>query len=134
MSVHVLDASAVLAVLRDEDGADAVIQVLASKQPVLLGVVNALEVCYDLWRSSPGVETVQTLLAELERWPITLVREMDDEWLLAAARFKARGRLSLADACALGLAKVHHGLLVTADHHEFDPLEKAGLAHFYWIR
>ncbi len=65
---------------------------------------------------------------------MSMVYHLDEDMLLSAAIFKARGRLSLADAIALGLAHVHNALLITADHYEFDPLAAAGLACFEWIR
>jgi PIN domain nuclease of toxin-antitoxin system len=133
MSVYVLDACAVLAALRDEPGADRVREVLASGATVLLGAINVLEIVYDEWRTH-GKTEAQRLLAGIEQWQLLLIRELSDDVLLAAASFKSRGRLSLADACALGLAQVHGGMVVTSDHHEFDPLEKARLARFHWIR
>ena len=57
----------------------------------------------------------------------------EPEWV-AAARWKARGRLSLADAIALAVAEVRGLRLVSADHHELDPLETAGLVKIEWIR
>ncbi|MHB1618528.1 MAG: hypothetical protein ACYCTY_00900 [Sulfuricella sp.] len=48
--------------------------------------------------------------------------KFEAEWL-AAARWKARGRLSLADAIALAIAETRNIKLVCADHHELDPLE-----------
>lgn len=133
MSVYVLDACAILAALRNEPGADRVRAVLASRETVLLGAINALEVIYDHWRMH-GETTARRLLADIEQWNLLLIQDLSDEVLLSAARFKSRGRLSLADACALALAEVNKGVLVTADHHEFDPLEQAGLARFHWIR
>lgn len=59
---------------------------------------------------------------------------MTESWLLTASNFKARGRISLGDAMALALSQELNALLVTADHHEFDPIEKEGRARFEWIR
>jgi predicted nucleic acid-binding protein len=52
----------------------------------------------------------------------------------SAAGFKARFRISMADAVALALAEKHSAPLVTCDHHEFDPIETSGQARFLWIR
>ena len=51
-----------------------------------------------------------------------------------AAGFKARFRVSMADAVALALAAKYGAPLMTCDHHEFDPNEKSGQARFLWIR
>ncbi|OGT00765.1 MAG: hypothetical protein A3F73_05950 [Gallionellales bacterium RIFCSPLOWO2_12_FULL_59_22] len=52
-------------------------------------------------------------------------------WL---ARWKARGRLSLADAIALAIAETRNLKLVSADHHELDSLEAEGLIRVEWSR
>jgi predicted nucleic acid-binding protein len=52
-----------------------------------------------------------------------------------AAQIKADWRkVSLADCFALALAIREKGTLVTSDHHELDPLAKAGLCEFRFIR
>ncbi len=61
-------------------------------------------------------------------WTLTVT-----EWL-AAARWKARGRLSLADAMALAISETRHLKLVSADHHELDPIDAEGLIQVEWLR
>jgi predicted nucleic acid-binding protein len=43
-----------------------------------------------------------------------------------AGHLKAQGRISLADAFAAPLAEREQAILVTSNHHEFDPLLAAG--------
>lgn len=59
---------------------------------------------------------------------------MDEAEWLAAARWKARGRLSLADAIALAIAQTRNLKLVSADHHELDAFEAEGLIQIEWLR
>ena len=54
--------------------------------------------------------------------------------LRETGRLKAAGRISLADAFAVALANLKGGWLITADHHELDPVEVRGDGRFYWIR
>jgi len=55
--------------------------------------------------------------------------------LIEAGRIKSDyRRISLADAIALAEASVRDGYIVTADHHEMDKLDQAGIVKFMWIR
>lgn len=98
-----------------------------------IGAVNLAEVLYDAARRD-GLAMAGNLLADVRALPVEIVEHLDDALLLRVAEFKSRGRLSLADAFALGLAAIRGVPLVTADHHEFDAIERAGLATFEWIR
>jgi hypothetical protein len=43
-------------------------------------------------------------------------------------------RLSYADAFALAYSEAQGVPLVTTDHGEFDPIDQAGAARFFWLR
>jgi predicted nucleic acid-binding protein len=47
---------------------------------------------------------------------------MDLDFWKSAGTLKARGRISLADCFAVALAEREDAILLTSDHHEFDPL------------
>ena len=134
MTQYVMDACAALAVLNDEAGADRVEALMASEARIFMSSVNTLEVCYDMARRSGSLAQARQTLDDLLSWPLEMVYQLDEDALLAAAAFKTKGRMSLADAIALELAQVYGAALITADHHEFDPLEAAGVARFEWIR
>jgi predicted nucleic acid-binding protein len=64
---------------------------------------------------------------------------LEDAWSSAlwrsAGQLKAEWRrVSLADCFALALAIHGGGTLVTSDHHELEPIARAGLCPFLFIR
>ena len=60
---------------------------------------------------------------------------MDSEFWREVARLKAvRCKASLADCCALALAKRLGARLVSADRREFQPLLAAGICQIEFIR
>jgi len=125
MASKVLDSFALLAYLRDEDGAES-IQALLEKanskdNPLLMTEVNYAEVKYIILRKD-GEAAWKDVLTSLETLPVEFVpttRAMAD----IAADFKSRHQLSLADAFAAALAKEKKAELVTGDK-KFEALEK----------
>jgi ribonuclease VapC len=120
-----LDSHALLKLLRDEPGAEMVSQLLEKAtqcdQTVHMTEVNYAEVQYII-RRKDGDATWSAIARELEAAPIEFhpaTRPLAD----LAAGFKARFRLSLADAFAAALAKDMKAELVTGDP-EFKALEK----------
>ena len=74
------------------------------------------------------------LYQKIKTLPLDIIREFDDQMLKHAISFKITYAMSVADAIALGLAKTRNAILVTADHHEFDPIDQANALDFHWIR
>jgi predicted nucleic acid-binding protein len=124
-AAQVLDSHALLKLLRDEAGAETVGRILEKAgerdQPVHMTEVNYAEVQYMI-RRKEGDAAWQTIAGELVAAPIQFHpagRALAD----LAADFKARFKMSLADAFAAALAKEKKAELVTGDP-EFKPLEK----------
>jgi predicted nucleic acid-binding protein len=124
-AAQVLDSHALLRLLRDEPGAETVAQILEKAgqrdQPVHMSVVNYAEVQY-IVRRKDGDAAWHTIAQELLAAPIEFHptnRRLAD----LAADFKARFKISLADAFAAALAKEKKIELVTGDP-EFKALEK----------
>ncbi len=121
----VLDSFALLALLRDEPGSEAVAHILERAgqrdQPVHMTEVNYAEVQY-MVRRKDGDEAWKAIANELKAAPIEF-HPADRHLADLAAEFKARHKISLADAFAAALAKERKAELVTGDP-EFKALEK----------
>ena len=125
MPAKVLDSFALIAYFRDEPGAAIVENLLlnAGKKdnPLHMTDVDYAEVKYSIVKKDGG-KAWEEAAKVLQGLPIdfhSTTREMAD----AAADFKARFKMSLADAFAAALAKERKAELVTGDP-EFKPLEK----------
>ena len=132
-AAQVLDSHALLALLRDEPGAEAVATILEKAgqrdQPVHMTEVNYAEVQYTI-RRKDGDAAWQTIAGELIAAPIQF-HPADRRLADLAADFKARFKLSLADAFAAALAKEKKAELVTGDP-EFKSLAKEIKIH--WLK
>jgi ribonuclease VapC len=133
MPAKVLDSFALIAYFRDEPGAETMENLLVSAgkkdNPLLMTDVNYAEVKYYILKKD-GAEAWGKAAKVLEGLPIdfhSTTRALAD----AAADFKARHKLSLADAFAAALAKERRLELVTGDL-EFKPLEKE--IKVQWLR
>ncbi len=107
----VLDASAVLALLFDETGAE---QVAASVRGALLSAVNLDEVLHKCVRRGIDAATVLTQLARLE----IVVRAFDAEQAAISASFHPRAQpagLSFADRACAALGVATRSAILTAD-------------------
>jgi PIN domain nuclease of toxin-antitoxin system len=130
----VIDASALIAFLRDEPGADAVENALSIRGTCFAHALNLCEVYYDFWRAS-NQNVAEAAITELTLIGIEERSDMDSRFWREVGRLKAVHRkVSLADCCALALAKKLGADLVTADRHEFEPLIAAGICHIEFIR
>jgi PIN domain nuclease of toxin-antitoxin system len=134
MKRYILDACALIAYLNDEEGATVVEDLFSSNKEIFMSVVNLYEVCYDAARTSDNEHAVVEILETVRQLPIVVLWEVNYELLQAAAKFKVRYRISLADSFALGLADVLDAVVVSADHHELEPVEQAGEVSVLWFR
>ena len=114
---RVLDSHALLAYFREEPGGEMIKALLRraadSNQPLMMTEVNYAEVQYII-RRKEGNESWAETARVLESLPIEFhpaTRPLAD----LAADFKARYKLSLADAFAAALAKERKAELVTGD-------------------
>jgi len=133
MPAKVLDSFALIAYFRDEPGAETMEGLLVSAgkkdSPLLMSDVNYAEVKYSIVKKD-GAEAWAEAAKVLQGLPIdfhSTTRALAD----TAADFKARFKLSLADAFAAALAKERRAELVTGDP-EFKPLEKE--IKVQWLR
>ncbi|OIP37792.1 VapC toxin family PIN domain ribonuclease [Candidatus Desantisbacteria bacterium CG2_30_40_21] len=133
----VLDACALIAFLDDEDGADKVENILRRARRgdcvIYMNKVNVLEIYYGVFREY-SKEKAEEILAKILALPIIVIDMLKDNVFKEAGRLKAIYKISLADSIALAETKIRETQILTADHHEFDPIDKEGEAIFYWIR
>jgi len=134
---YVLDACALIAFLRHEDGADVVENTLFEAAngtaDIRMNKLNLLEVYYGDYRAH-GKEAANSMLDAVTRLPITVISELTDSVFEEAGRLKATYRMSLADAVVLAEASICDGVVLTADHHELDSVEQNEKIAFKWIR
>ncbi|MGH7942765.1 MAG: PIN domain-containing protein [Limisphaerales bacterium] len=133
MPVKVLDSFALIAYFRDEPGAPAMENLLIHAErkgaPFYMSDVNYAEVKYSVLKKD-GLKAWDEAAKILESLPIkyqSTSRALAD----SAADFKARFKLSLADAFAAALAKEKKAELVTGDP-EFGSLENEIKIH--WLK
>ncbi len=117
MSRYVLDTSAVLTVLNDEEGIETVLDLLKAAHSggalVYLPFMTLMELEYLNLRRHSQEET-QRVLNLVEAWPVE-IEHSTEEWCHEAAQVKARGLVSVADAWICSLARLLDAELVHKD-------------------
>lgn len=130
----VIDASALIAFLRDEPGARVVENVLSGPEKCYAHALNLCEVYYDFFRAS-NQHTAEAAISDLLALGVEDRTDMDSEFWRDVGGLKAvHRRVSLADCCALALARRLGARLVTADRHEFEPILSADISQIEFIR
>lgn len=128
----VLDTWTIIAYLQDEPAAETITTLIADaheqKIPLYMSVVNVCEVWYTIAREFSDVEA-DSSVTDLQQLGIQF---QDVNWSTAqeAARFKAKGKISLGDCFAAALAKELKADLVTGDP-EFKQVE--GQVKMLWL-
>jgi PIN domain nuclease of toxin-antitoxin system len=136
-SVFFLDACALLALIRNEDGALVVAKIyndaVDGDVSLCINAVNLLEVYYGLINEF-GTAYAYERLSEIDE-SIIEITYLSMSKLMEAGRLKSSYKISLADAIALAEASVAGASLLTADHHEMDKIEQLeSNIKFLWIR
>jgi len=114
---YVLDTSAIFAFTDQEEGASQVERILdlAGKDQCRVEICSAsLMELYYTTLQEVGEDQAARLLGMVKSWPIHWVFP-DEQTLLLAGRFKARHRLSFADAQIAATAKRNDATLVHKD-------------------
>ncbi len=135
--VYVIDTSALIAFLADEEGADKVDLLLSAasryEKKVYIHRLNVLEVYYLTLREED--EKKAHLMHELvSKLPAEILEYIDEQLIEEAGRMKAQFNISLSDAVVLATTSLKHAQLVSADREKFKEVHKAGRIQFYWIR
>ena len=124
--VFILDTSALLAYIEDEDGAeyaeDLLIKAERNEISIYIAFVSLTEVMYitlqdkDEGTAQARVDLIKSLACTIE--------ESSESLNFSAARLKAKNRISLADAYIAALCQGQNGILVHKDP-EFEKLSPA---------
>jgi len=132
---RVLDACAMIAFLRGENGANVVAQVLRDPADTCFAhSVNLCEVYYDFVRGADE-RTARAAINDLLSVGVRPRRDMNKAFWQRVGNLKGTiRRISLADCFAIALSERLSGDVVTSDHHEFDPLVAAGVCRVRFIR
>ncbi|RPI55585.1 MAG: type II toxin-antitoxin system VapC family toxin [Deltaproteobacteria bacterium] len=122
MDTIVLDACAIIAFLRNENGADKIESLLLNER-CTAHAINLCEVYKDCLFRGESVKIADQLLNDLYSIGIISCEDMDEEFWKHTAKLKAKIRqISYADCFALALSIRAGGTLYTSDHHEFDKI------------
>jgi predicted nucleic acid-binding protein len=110
---YVLDSSALLTLIENEEGVDRVESILSHAKALLPGLA-LLEVHYVSSQERGQAEADRRYML-LKQLPCEILWQLDEPVLLTASRFKAGHRLSLADAIIAAYAQRRQATLVHKD-------------------
>ena len=134
---YILDACSVIAFLSKELGGAEVRTLFRRAEKgeikIFMHNLNLLEIYYGL-RRVHGEVSSRVRLDYIKHLPMTFLSEIGGDSFIEAGRLKAEYKISLADAVLLSEASILGAMVVTADHHELDAVEKVEPIKFVWIR
>lgn len=132
---HVFDASALIAFLKDEPGAEATEAFLTdASASKLVHAVNLCEVAYHFMKLNRDAAVAAELDA-LETAGLETRPDMDPHFWRSVARLKATiQHASLGDSFAIGLAERFGATIVTADRPSFQRAAEAGICRVVFVR
>ncbi len=127
MNRVVLDSYAVLALLENEAGSNAVEEYIIDEETdVYLSVISLGGIYYILLRRK-GLKVAEELVRGILIDESLRIVEASWPKVKAAATIKAGGRLSYADSFVIALAAEHGAVLVTGDPEILSVSEKMGV-------
>jgi ribonuclease VapC len=132
--IHVLDASAMLAYLHGEVGADVVERALLDTAGQCLAhSINLCEVYYVVHRDA-GEATAEAAISDFKALGIVERSDFDEALWKETGKLKAGGGVSLPDCFGITLTQRVGGTFLTADHGELDKFAAAGTYSITFIR
>jgi len=130
----ILDACALIAFLRAEEGGEKVKKLFKEPQnQILMHAINLGEVYYDSIRFG-GKDVADEILADVRKLPLKILWNLDYDLIKRVGHFKTDYRISYADAFVLAVADRSNSTVISTDHHEFDPIDQKGILNFLWLR
>ncbi len=129
-----LDACAMIAYLKDEDGAEVVERYLAGDEECIAHVVNLCEVYYEYLRDEDE-EAATSVIEDLKGDGLEVRDDLDEPFWREVGRLKATPvRISLADCFLIALSNRTAARVVSSDHHELDAVAEQGICEVEFIR
>lgn len=131
----VLDACAVIAFFRDEQGAEKVEKYLSDSQyNCLIHAINMCEVYYDFLRSE-GEEVAEEIVQDLQSINVIIRDDLKVDFWQQVGKYKGTiKRISIADCFALTLANRESAILLTFDRKELEPIIPLNICQIDFIR
>jgi predicted nucleic acid-binding protein len=133
---YVLDACALLALLKKEPGQEIIKDLLgqaeSGKIVVSMSIVNLIEVFYG-FIGELGKAAAQTILETVYTTPIKFINTISQPVFEEASRLKGTYKMSIADAIGVATASDISGTFVTSDHSELEEVEKNEPIPFLWL-
>ena len=124
MSRYVLDTSALLAFIENEDESEKIEALISNaidgKDELIISTVTCIEIFYISLREQ-GSEIASERLEQLETLPIAQA-PLNPQLTKVIGEIKANYSMSFADACIAGLAKAENAILVHKDP-EFEQVQ-----------
>jgi len=118
-NVYLLDTSALLSFIEDEEGADRVEQALRQKETIVPCPI-LLEMDY-ITLQEEGQAEADRRFALIKQLKVKILYDMDEATVLTAAMLKARHHVSLADAIIAAFA-IRKGAILIHKDPEFEVL------------
>jgi len=134
MPTAVLDASALIALLRDENGADVVRSILEDEHTSSVAHVFNLCEVYKDFLAAAGDAAATKAIQDLLDLEIEPREDMDEAFWKDLARWKKVLGAPWGDTFLLAIARRVDGEIVTAGHKDFDPIARAKVCRVRFIR
>lgn len=130
---HVVDASALIAYFKGEQGHERVAALLTDERYNLaIHIINLCEVHYGYLRSD-GLQKANEAWERATKL-FGLLKTTDEDFIKRVARWKVNAGLGLGDSFLAACAEENAAILVTADHGDFDRVQQTGLIRVEFIR
>jgi len=126
-----------MALFKREKGADKIdtliIEAESGQCDIYMNIINLIEVYY-LFIRSIGKNKANVILEKIYTLPINFVDTIDNIIFSETSRLKVQYAIPLGDSIGLATAIKIGGTFVTADHSDFEQIEKAEKIPFFWFR
>ena len=134
---YIFDACTLLAFYKDEKGAEKIETLLdeavSGQSKIYMHAINLIEIHYFFLRVL-GLAKANIILDEIYKLPISIIETIDTMIFSETSRLKAQYAIPLGDSIGLATAIKMNGTFVTADHSDFETIEKAEPLSFFWFR